>query len=107
MMGPHGDTSYANDILEGKLLVHQVDEWTNVKYRPELKHFLQRMKPPLDDEGNPIPDMKWDYGPDEFQQTFSKRQEDRACGPSGITMQFYPIYCLNDGLAKLHLTASN
>ena len=58
LVGPHGDTSYANDILKGKFSVHHTDEWTNVKYCTELKLFLQHMKRPLDAEGNPIPDMK-------------------------------------------------
>ena len=43
------------------------------------------------------------YGAAEFRETFSKKtREDTVCGPSGITIQFYQMFCLDDDLAKLH-----
>ena len=46
--------------------------------------------------------MKWEYGPEEFREMFAKKREDTSCGPSGITMQFYRMCCLDDDLAKMH-----
>ena len=104
LVRPHGDTPAADALLAGTFRLEQVDSWQDIKYREELKLFLQHMKWPCDDTGKVIPDMKWDYGPEEFRETFSKKREDTACGPSGITMQFYRIFCLDDDMAKLHAT---
>ena len=91
-------------MLTGRFDVDQVDGWKDVKHRQELKLFLEHMQRPKDENGQQISDMKWDYGPDEFRETFSKKREDTACGRSGITMQYYRIFCLDDDLAKLHAT---
>ena len=105
LVGQHGDTKSADDLLNGTF---NIDDYLNqqpqIKYQEELKLFLQHMQRPKNEDGTRIPDMKWEFGPEEFRDTFSKKREDTACGPSGITMQFYRIFCLDDDLAKLHAT---
>ena len=105
LVGDHGDTQSADDLLTGEFDIDTfMNKWPHIQYQPELKLFLQHMQRPKDEAGKWIPDMKWEFGPDEFRETFSKKQEDTACDPSGITMQFYRIFCLDDDLAKLQTT---
>ena len=105
LVGEHGDTQSADELLTGDFDIdNYMKTLPNIQYRQELKLFLQHMRRPQDDKGQGIPDMKWDFGKDEFRETFSKKREDTACGPSGITMQFYRIFCLDDELANFHAT---
>ena len=46
--------------------------------------------------------MEWEYGAQEYCDTFSKKSEQTACGPSGITMPYYKIFCNNDESTKFH-----
>ena len=46
--------------------------------------------------------MQWTYGAEEFRATFSKKSENTACGPSGVTMPYYKIFCEDDELAEFH-----
>ena len=39
-----------------------------------------------------------------IQRHVLKKRKDTACGPSGITMQFYRMFCLDDELAEMHAT---
>ena len=104
-VGEHSDTKEADELLAGDFDIDSyMGQWKDAPFRQELKLFLQHMQRPCDEDGNVIPDMKWDYGPDEFRETFSKKRENTACGPSRITMQFYRIFCLDDELAKFHAT---
>ena len=102
IVGHHGDTQAADDILNGTYDISEVDNWTDVTHRRELKLFLRRLQRPRNSDGQTIDDMKWDYGPEELRDTFAKKREDVSCGPSGITMQFYRMFCLDDDLATLH-----
>ena len=42
-VGPHGDTSTADELLGGIFDVNQVDDWTDAKHRPKLKMFLTHL----------------------------------------------------------------
>ena len=102
-IGTHGDTDIADQILNGTFDFESLP-WEHLPHHRELRAFLRNMKRPLDDNGQPIPDMTWSYGADEFRDTFSKKREDTACGPSGITMQFYRMFCTDDDLSEFHAT---
>ena len=102
LVGQHGETAAADDIVNGTFNTAVVDEWTDMSHRWELKAFLRHLQLPCDQDGNAIDDMKWNFGLEEFQDTFLKKREDTSCGPSGITMQYYRMFCLDDDLATMH-----
>ena len=102
MMGDHGDTETAESLLKGTFNIDDVDTWHEVEHKEELKTFLSNMCRPTDNAGNPIPDMEWTYDANEFRDTFSKKRETTGCGPSGITMHFYRMFCDDDELAEFH-----
>ena len=102
LLGEHGDTDTADALLTGTFDTDAVDSWEEIEHKDELKAFLRNMRRPLDEQGNQIPDMTWTYGAQEFRDTFSKKRETTGCGPSGITMHFYRIFCEDDALATFH-----
>ena len=102
LLGDHGDTPTADSILHGTFDVNIVDSWHEVEHKDKLKTFLCNMQRPRDKSGEPIPDMTWNYDASDFRETFSKKSETTGCGPSGITMHFYRIFCEDDELAELH-----
>ena len=102
LMGDHGDTPTADSILNGTFNINDVDTWSEMEHKDELKTFLLNMQRPKDPTGAQIPDMKWTFEASEFRDTFSKKSETTGCGPSGITMHFYRLFCEDDELAELH-----
>ena len=102
MFGHHGETTAADDLVNGTFDTSVVDSWSDITHRRELKLFLHHLQRPRAANGTTIDDMRWEYGPEDFRDTFSKKREDTGCGPSGITMQFYHMFCLDDELATMH-----
>ena len=96
LVGDHGNTQMADDILQGTFTLPDDDEWMNIQNRPELESLLHHMQRPQREDGSLIPDMTWTFGVEEFRETFSKKCEDTRCGPSGITMHFYRMFCEDD-----------
>ena len=93
LMGEHGYTSTADSILNGTFDIDNVDTWHEMDNKSEVKTFLRNMQRPRDQSGAPIPDMTWTFEATKFRDTFSKKRESTGCGPSGITMHFYCIFC--------------
>ena len=104
ILGDHGDTHQADEILNGTYTLPHDDEWMDIQHRPQLESLLTHMQRPCTTDGSPIPDMPWTFGVEEFRDTFSKKREDTGCGPSGITMHFYRMFCEDDELANFHAT---
>ena len=102
LLGEHGDTPQADHLLEGTFVHPDDTEWMKISNRPELKSLLHHMQRPRAPDGSDIPDMTWTFGIEEFRETFSKKREDTGCGPSGITMHFYRMFCEDDELAAFH-----
>ena len=64
LVGSHGDTQDADDLLAGDFEVDDyMDQWPDIKHRQELKLFLKHMQRLCDKDGTKVLDMKWDYGP--------------------------------------------
>ena len=89
LLGDHGNTHTADSILNGTFDVNDVDTWSEMEHKHELKTFLRNMQRPKDRTGETIPDMKWTFEAGKFRDTSSKKSETTGCGPSGITMHFY------------------
>ena len=102
LMGEHGTTPTADSIVNGTFNLNDVDTWHEIRHKDKLKTFLKHMQLPNNKAGNPIRDTEWTFEAKEFCSTFSKKRETTGCGPSGITMHFYCIFCEDDNLAELH-----
>lgn len=73
LTGQHGETNDAEAILDGTFDTSIVNNWADMSHRRELKLLLKHLQQPPDAGGSPIPDMKWEFGPEEFRDTFSKK----------------------------------
>ena len=62
LVGQHGETAVADDIVNGTFDTDAVDEWTDISHRRELKAFLCHLQQPCNKEGAPIADMQWSFG---------------------------------------------
>ena len=71
LLGDHGDTTTAEELLAGTFDTSVVDTWDEIDDKAELKAFLRHMRRPSDPAGQPIPDMSWTYN----AQEFSKKRE--------------------------------
>ena len=102
LFGAHGDTRVADAVCDGTFDVDDVDTWHEIQHKDKLKAFLSNLQRPRQDNGDPTPDMEWTFEAAEFRDTFSKKRETTGCGPSGITMHFYRMFCEDDDLAAFH-----
>ena len=102
-VGDFAEKQGADDILTGQFDTTKVDTWQEYSHKEELKAFLRNLQRPKED-GKIMNDMQWTYGAEEFRDTFSKKSEQTSCGPSGITMPYYKIFCEDDQLAAFHAT---
>ena len=80
----------ANEISEQILQGIQNENIENAtKDNKPLQLFIKSMKKLQTRDGNTIEEMKWNYGIEEYKQTFSKTRESTACGPSGLHMSHW------------------
>lgn len=101
MVGSDGCSAGADDLLEGKYNVH--DLLTAKREDIDtLLTFIKHMARPKDKDGQMVMDMEWVYGPDEYRASFSKKNEDTSCGPSGLHMSHWIAACEDDDLCLLH-----
>ena len=89
-----------DEILDGSFdldLLRDLD-------RPDidiLLEFVKQMAQPLKN-GAVIPDMEWQYGPEEYRDSFSKKSEDTSCSPSGLHTSHWKVACDDEELCALH-----
>ena len=102
-VGDLAETPEADAIITGEFDTSQVSQWHEYNHRDVLQVFLDNLKRPTTSDGT-VPDMQWEYGAQEFKDTFSKKSEQTARGPSGITMPYYKIFSEDDELAQFHST---
>ena len=101
LVGPHGCSSTADKILEGTFDTDYLRNENRSDVTTLLK-FISHMARPTNQEGKPVPDMKWRYGAKEYRASFSKKSEETSCGPSGLHMAHWISACEDDELCQLH-----
>ena len=101
LVGDDGCSETADKILDGSFdaTILQDENRSDVA---TLMAFVKHMERPRDKDGSQIPDMEWTYGAEEYQASFSKKNENTSCGPSGLHMSHWIAACDDEELSELH-----
>jgi hypothetical protein len=101
LVGPDGCSSTADSILDGTFDASYLRD-ENRHNAETLITLISHMARPKNHKGQKVPDMKWTYGKKEYRESFSKKNDDTSCGPSGLHMAHWIAACEDDDLCQLH-----
>ena len=87
------------DILQGVDDNVQAQDALN---QSTLEQFIRAMKIPTNIKGEQTQPFQWQYGLEEFKETFSKTKESTSYGPSGLHMSHWKASLERECISELH-----
>ena len=101
MIGLSSETEFARNIIEGKNQDIPFIENLTAEENQMLSCLMESFNRPTRD-GVTIPDLEWEFGKQQYRETFSKIREDVAVGPSGLIMPLWKAACHDEVLSDIN-----
>ena len=99
-IGWDAEKALVEEILQGLNDKKLIEDLANGNHLTQ--NFITAMQLPKQKDGSRVKPFKWNYGIEEYKQTFSKTREQTACGPSGLHMSHWKAALERECLMRVH-----